>query len=501
MPAMPTPAQVADEILRRAALVSNTDQQLGGPLATTKAVSSTPNTNYAHGVGGLFADPALERDIYSAIVAAPFSGLQHVLPVRGTTVEMPLFGIITGVTDTAGSEPNGVCDDPPTTGLVKLCEHSFVLGRFARQTPVVDISHGQRLQNRGEHTDFQIFGGPAAARGGLLGFGPSSLGIDMGAAANTEVGKIMLAYVVAFARDFARKLYTGNPSTGNTAGGGYKEFWGLNSLINTGYRDAVTGQACPRADSIVRSFGNVQVRNSPSSIVDMITATYFELVQTAAMMNLAPVEWVISMPLSLFYEITRIWPCSYLTDGCVLPNGVLSGVDSANQVRMRDEMRGDLQRRQGQFLWIMGTKVPVVLDDSITETRVNGDIYSATVYFVPLTVLGGQPVTYLEYMDYNRIGVADSIRAFAPDGFFRITDNGRFLMVVKAPNNLCVQIYGLTEPRLIMLTPFLAARIDQVAYSHMPNVPSGFSDQPSYFKNGGRTNYVGFGPSYYSPTS
>lgn len=475
-------------------------QQQNPQDAAFKAVSGTPNTNYAHGVGGLFSDPALERDIYSAIIAAPFSGLQHALPVRGTTVENPLDGIITGVTDTTGSEPNGVCDDPPTAGLVKLCEHAFVLGRFSRQTPVYDISRGTRFANRGEHRDFQIFGGPASASGNMGGFAPQSLPLELRNAANTEVGKIMLAYVVAWARDFARKIYTGNPATGNTAGGGHKEFYGLNILINTGYRDAVTGTACPAADSIVRNY-NAQVRANPSGIVEAVTSTYFELMTKAAMANLAPVEWVLTMPLSLFYELTRIWPCSYLTDGCTLTTNQTAFVDTGDQVRMRDEMRGDLNKREGQFLWILGRKVPVVLDDAIPLAGGANGIYTASMYFVPLTVLGGQPVTYLEYMDYNAIGVEDGIRAMAPTGFFRITDNGRFLMVVKAPNNLCVQIYGLTEPRLKLLTPYLAARIDNIGFAVLPNMASGFPDQPSFFRDGGRTNYIGFGPSYFSPTA
>ncbi len=476
--------------------------ELADLAAKYKAAGTTPNTNYGHGTGGLFSNPALERDIYSAIIAAPYSGLQYYLPVRGTNITDPLDSIITGVTDTSGSEPTNICDDPPTSGLVKLCEHTYVLGRMSRQTPVYDISRGTRLANRGEHTDFQIFGAPNHVGGGPGMFAPT-LGIDMGAAANTEVGKIMLAYTVAWARDFARKIYTGNPATGNTAGGGYKEFYGLDILINTGYRDAVTGTACPAADSIIRSFGNVNVTTSPTNIVAAVTSTYFELLTKAATTNLMPVDWVLAMPLSLFYEITRVWPCSYLTDGCVLSGNNTNFVNSGDQIKMRDEMRGDLATRSGQFLWVMGRKLPVILDDSITETRVGGDIFSAPIYFVPLTVLGGQPVTFIEYLNYNSIGVDKGIAAFSPQGFFRITDNGRFLMAMKAPSNWCVQILGLTEPRIKVQTPYLAARITGVGYSHLPNVPSGFPDQTSYYRDGGSVNYTGYpwGPSFFTPTS
>jgi hypothetical protein len=116
-------------------------------------------------------------------------------------------------------------------------------------------------------------------------------------------------------------------------------------------------------------------------------------------------------------------------------------------------------------------------------------------------VLGGQPVTFLEYIDYNAIGVPQDAAKFAPDGTFQTTDNGRFLLVKKPPTNLCVQLAAYTEPRLKLLTPYLAARIDNVRYNRLPNLRSGFPDQSDYFANGGSTSGAGNAPSYYSPTA
>jgi hypothetical protein len=93
-----------------------------------KAVSSTPTSVYGHGPNGLFSYPGLSRPLFSAMVL-PHLGLQSMLPVRWSNDMNPLYGIFTGVTATTGSEPTGVCDDPPTAGLSKLCQHSFVYGR------------------------------------------------------------------------------------------------------------------------------------------------------------------------------------------------------------------------------------------------------------------------------------------------------------------------------------------------------------------------------------
>ena len=467
-------------------------------LTSLKAAGSTPGGNYGHGPGGLFANPALERPLYSAVVATPFSGLQYALPVRGTTVTDALDGIITGVTDTSGSEPNGPCDDPPTTGLMKLCQHSFPLGRFSRQTPVFDVSYGNRLESRGEHRDFVYLGDPFKAGNPFVPGFPLATGDQ---ALNDNDAKVIFAWMIGWARDFAQLIYTGNPAN-NTAGRGYKEFWGLNRLINTGYQDAETGQNCPAADSIVRSFFNINVRSNSASIVTTLLQTYFVLQSNAARMGLAPATWAITMNESLFYELTAIWPCAYLTDGCTL-TGAASGarvnVDAGDQIRMRDEMRADLRSRTGQHLKMFGQDVPVIIDESITETGLGGGQFSSTIYFVPLTVLGGQPVTYMEYMDYNAINTPEIAKKWAGDGDYTVSDNGRFLLHKKPPTNFCVQVLGLTEPRLKLLTPFLAARVQSVAYNRLPDLRSGFPDDP-YFVNGGVTNRNQFAPSWFPPT-
>ena len=73
---------------------------------------------------------------------------------------------------------------------------------------------------------------------------PTLTGSNPAQIAQNEFAKAMFEFAVGWKRDFARLLYTGTP-TNNTAGGGYKEFWGFDALINTGYRDAETGTACP----------------------------------------------------------------------------------------------------------------------------------------------------------------------------------------------------------------------------------------------------------------
>src|SRR3990167_8874965 len=140
---------------------TETDSILGmqaGPRY--KAVpSSTPTTTYGHGNGGLFSYPGMERPIFSAMVL-PALGLQSLLPVRPNNTDNPVYGIFTGVTATTGSEPGGVCDDPPVAGLSKLCMHSFVWGRQSRQSRVFDLDRFGRITNRSDFRDLQFMGNP-----------------------------------------------------------------------------------------------------------------------------------------------------------------------------------------------------------------------------------------------------------------------------------------------------------------------------------------------------
>lgn len=473
-----------------------------------KAVSSTPTTVYGHGVtgpqpggvAGLFSYPGLEPDILNAMIM-PRLGLLDFLPSRTSIYDNPLYGIMTGVTASTGSEPTGVCDDPPVAGLMKLCTHAFVWGRISRMTRVIDIDRAGRFINRSDFNDLNLIGNPLVGNPRVPQV-PGNGSPDQ--AVRSEVAKVMFELAVSFGRDFAGLLYTGNP-TNNTSGGGYKEPYGLDILINDGYRDAETGVACPAADSIVQSFGNLAVESNAGSLVSLITSIFRNLKYNSSHMGLDPVRWVLSMPWSLFYQITEVWPCAYSTYRCTTIGENNRGViDIMAQNQMRDDMRGDLYTGTGQYLLIDGQKVPVILDDGIAETVGAGASFTSSIYFVPLTVLGNRPVTFLEYVNYDGpMGAMEMARALAPQGSYYTTNSGRFLWHAKPPTNFCVQSLAKTEWRVVLETPQIAAVINNVVYAPAgAGQHRGFNpSNTSYYVNGGGTDRNGRGPSYFSPTS
>ena len=475
------------------------DKLLARASTTSKAVGSTPTAQIGHGPGGLFSAPGMSRPVFSALLL-PSMGLLSRLPVLPSNDTNPLYGIMTGVTATTGSNPVGVCDDPPYAGLMKLCEHQFVFGRLSRMTRVIDLDTSGKRFNRGDFTDLQLMNNPFGVNGVALS--PNMPGFDPKSAVFSEIQKNLFEFGTAWARDFAATLYTGNP-TNNTAGGGYKEWYGLDILINTGYKDAETGTVCPAADSIVRSFANAEVKTNGASLVRTITNIYRNLMFIASRAGLNPCTWTITMPWSLFYEITEVWPCAYMTYRCQSTSTVDATqpgiVNGEALVAMRDKMRGDIFSRVGQYLLIDGQQVPVTIDDGIAETQVAGSSFRAAMYFVPLTVLGGTPVTYWEYFNYDGPnGPLEMAKVFAPGDSYFTSDGGRFLWHKKPPTNFCVQMLAKTEPRIILLTPMIAARLTGIQYTPLAHERQS-DPAASYYVNGGKTGRDYYGPSYYAP--
>ena len=464
--------------------------------------SSTPSAQYGHGYGGIFSYPGLSKPVFNALML-PKVGLQDRLPVRYSNESTPLYGIFTGVTATTGSEPTGPCDDPPVTGMSKLCTHSFVWGRQSRQTKVFEIDRVGLVVNRGEFTDLSFMGN--SFNGIFGGNAPSVPGMSgMNSVLNTELGKALFEMAVAWSRDFAQELYTGNP-TNNTAGGGRKYFYGLDLLINTGYRDAETGVACPAADSIVKDMGSLEVTTNCTTYVAWITNIYRRLRYISSHAGLNPVKWVITMPWGLFYELSDCWPCAYNTYRCGVQDTTLidpvPNLDSAAMVLQRDAMRGNMDTMTGQYLLIDGEKVEVVIDEAITETALAGSSYRSNIYFVPMTVLGGSPVTFMEHINYDMPnGAMDFANAFAPGDSYFTSDGGRFLWHKKPPTNFCVQMLAKTEPRVLLLTPHIAARMSNVKWTPLDHERDWETDGSFYVDGGGYKRDI-YGPSYYSPTA
>lgn len=423
---------------------------------------------YVHGPGGLFGVRGLERDVISTHTQITGS-LGESIPIVASADQSPLFPYITGFVRSDTQEKNGVCDDPEEAGQFMTCILTTQFGRKEFKTPQMEVNRIGQTINRGEFTDLNLVNSPLvnSMRGLMAGFfGLQKQGAIL---AGNEVASRMVAMAVAFQRWYCPTVYTGNPSN-NKAGGGYKEFPGLDLLISTTKIDALTGTACPSLRSDVKSFGYRQISNTNDPDLYRTLSTMMYILESKArQQNLAPVEFAIVMRPQLFWEISRYWPSQYNTDGTGTAFAAFDSLYRTN-IEMRDAMRN------GNYLLINSKQYRVILDDCIMEENqsVNGAIpiggFASDIYIVPLTARGGTLRTlYWEYYDYRN----DVLPQMSGLPMWYWSDNGAFLWSMKAPDNWCFEVIAKTEPRLILRTPQLAGRLTDVVY-----VPLQHTDDP-----------------------
>lgn len=461
----------------------------GVPTQAYRATSSTPSSPYYSGPNSLFGALGLEREVISTRMQ-PF-GLADKLPVSMTRVMWPQFAYFTGFSASVGAEPTGVCDDPPTAGSGATCIQTAQFGRFSRQTRVIDITRLNQQINRAEMTDLSLFNGPLVSGLGaptVPGSTPGDFNIY------NEAYMRMVEVGSEFQQWFGRQIYEGNPSN-NTGGNGYREFPGLDTLISTGHIDANTSVVCPNLDSSIINFnyGNVSLSTpAMTNFINGLTALMRYMRTKAAGQQMGDVNWALVMRPGLFYELTAAWPCNYATYRCAGNSGALGAnvavnVDGMDMATMRDNMRN------GSYLVIDGTQIQVIQDNLIredtntTNSSVSNGSFASDVYLLPMSVRG-RAVLYWELFDHDK-GVADISALGGAGGTYYWTDGGRYLWHLKPPTNWCIQVMGLVQPRIILRTPHLAARITNVQYQTFMHEPDVLASDPYHVTGGNPSGY------------
>jgi len=458
---------------------------------TIQKATGAPVGPYVHGPGGLFGVRGLSQDIISTHTQITGS-LGEMIPIQSSIDTDPLFPYITGFLRSDQQEKDAVCDPAEEAAPFKTCIQTTIFGRKEFKTRELELNRlGQRI-NRGEFLDLRLVNSPLVNQmGGLM---RAYLGLSDQAAglAGNDIVMRMVEVGVAFQRWICPNVYTGNPANSSN-GGGYKEFMGLDILIGTTKVDAITGQTCPSLYSDIKDFGYRDVSSTVDpTIVRTITTMYRILTRKAVQQNMAPLDLRIVMREPLFYELTRVWPCQYNTDGCGTADSTTQEVNMNDAVRFRDDMRNNM------YLLIDGRKVPVIIDDCIMEeTTADNDTiplggYSSDIYFVPFAARGGTIRTlYWEYFDYST-SVLPKMPNRLPDFW---SDGGVFLWTYDT-HQWCLDYTAKMEPRLILRTPQFAGRLQNVVYTPLQHGDDALPSQ-AYWKDGGVTSGYPF-PSPYS---
>lgn len=458
-----------------------------GISAGTWATAIDTRTDpYLHGPGGLFGVLGLEQDVISTRIVP--RGIAGRLPVFEANTQWPLYPYFMGVG--AADEPDdaqGTCDDPPGVGNATTCRQTTQWGRFGYETDPIDLTQVNRRINRGEFMDLRLVNDPIGDPL-LASVTPDSSEGSLDAYLNDEMVHGMVNVGIAYQNLFVRKVYTGHPSNNNT-GGGYREFFGLDYLISAGKRDAITQARCPGLDSLLLDYGDAEMTaNAGQDFITRMIWMYRILKDRAEGQRLNPVSLAITMRKAAFWEATAVWPCAMAQFRCggTLIDGVALNLSVDNQLQMQLDMR------QGNYLWIDGDRVPVILDDGIVETDLGSGCFSSPVYFVPLTYLGNRAATYWEFFDY-RPAVRMAQEGGYTDDFW--TDNGRFLWTKKTPKLFCIQLVSTVEPRVVLRVPQLAGKLSRVKYCPFMHESSAMPGEPGFYNQGVTANAV---PTYYT---
>jgi len=456
------------------ALVAALQQQndyLGAFLKDKGMVTKTPanfqTATPLHGLGGIFGQPGMERDVITAHIRP--HGIGSVLPRFPSVSEDPTFASLTGYTDVVGSEPDNACEDAPS-GYVKSCFLTARFGMIRRDTQTIEMDKVMLQINRGDTRDLMLRGQVL----GLQGMNPSGLNQQQ------ILNVITMSEMVQAAVNVERVLNTGIWQSTVAGNWGWP---GLDAQIATGQVDANTNTACPALDSDVKEFSYNDVCGTTLDIVEYMSMLEYYLNYNAEAMGLAPVKWVIAMRPQLWEELSACWPCKYGTNRCLTANigeSVVS-IDGRENIRERDAMRS------GMYLDINGRRYDVVTDTGIYEhnninnANLAAGQYASSIYFVPMTIQGNFPVTYMEYVDYRQAQPDASLLQGKAD--FWWTDQGMFSWAIE-DTKWCYKLSLKIEPRVVLRTPQLAGRIDHVRYSPLQHLREPDPDSP-YFANGG----------------
>lgn len=448
-----------------------------------KALSGAAQGPYSHGPGGLFGVRGLSRGIISTLTQITGS-IGARIPVKSSgpyAEQNPLFAYITGVNRSDTQEKNAICDDPEEAGNFLTCLQTTFWGRKEFKSRELVVTELNNTINRGEFMDLVLENQPLINQmGGLMRDFAGVSGAGNALLAGKEIVLRMAEMGYAFQRWFCATTFTGNPSN-SKAGGGYREFMGLDMLIGTNKIDAMTGQACTGLYSDVKSFGYRQIDSTTDPDIQRVLSTMMYILETRAIQNnLDPVKFVIGMRSQLFWELTRVWPLLYYSDKAGLS---AAGLDNLylEMIRMRDAMR------EGRYLIINGRQYEVWLDDCILEenksvvSSLPTSGFASDIYILPVTAMGGQLDTlYWQYKDFNETVMPQLNRLPA----YWWSDGGQFLWTMSPPQNWCMDVKAVTIPRMILRTPQLAGRLTDVVYVPLQHTNDPLPSQ-YYHVNGG----------------
>jgi hypothetical protein len=459
---------------------------------------------YLHGQNGIFNRRDRSNPVFSAMMT-PNMGVADSLPVingmaaldggsafggEDAVFESLITGMTAGDLDDFANQPTAPCEDGPTGGLLKFCSMVNTFGNYKMSTRELEIDRAGRVADRVDAFAVQVAN---QFPQGL--FAVPSDTPTLANAVNNELAMRIWEMVTSFQRMFAPRVFTGSPVNND---GEARDIVGLDIHINSGNKIDSTFQAiCTAANSDVKDFQS----NIIGSLTGRNIMQYIEMADAFVMFKarkqgLGTPTYEIAMRPELWQELSEIIPVQKYEKIIAVINRVTNGramLDASGAFDERNAIRASM------LIPVNGRFLPVVLDDTIPETsigKVNGTpAYTSTIYGIPLTVLGGVPVTFWQTFNHAN-GNEMAIQARAA-GLTWVTDGGLFRWFSDFSKG-CLKLNAKFTPRLRMRTPQIAWRINNVGYAPLQHFDS-WDPNSVYHTDGGVS--VGQEQKYYSAWS
>jgi hypothetical protein len=457
---------------------------------------------YLHGAFGLLNVPGTDGRVLSAMQIPVTGALENLPVVKGSRASGGLFGgemlaytnVLTGVTSGPADEflnqPTESCAVGPYGGLLKMCTWANEFGRFRFSIKEIDI------WKVGQHVDLadmpmRVLNNPAQ---GNIPFVPSGMPALTQALAG-ELPSRLFETLVSSVRMLHRRIWIGDSA--NTVGE-RRDFTGFDIQINVGtHFDKDARTVCTAANSDVKNF-NYRLISSPNpSIVEYVENADRVVMWKARQQGLTPYDYDVYMRPDAWTVISEVWPLrqyQLFVQQMAAINAMIGTAGGVIQVSAGDLMELKQAFRDAMQLPINGKAHRVILDEGITEETPNTTPnlqpgqWASGIYGIPRTVMGALPATVLEIYDHDNAPermVANIVSAQQGSGPTWTTDAGFFRWQSDYKNG-CFQMGYEFSPRLHVLTPQLAWRIDHCAYAPLQHLSSAMPDS-DYFADGGKT--------------
>ena len=449
--------------------------------AAKATMPNNPSYNMVHGDGSMFGAVQVSIDPEVISTMMHWRGVAELLPRNPVRTLEDFLPFITGVEPTSSTEPTTECGDC-ISGESESCIQHFPTAKVCRETKAMTMQKAIERLNRGD-IDLNLLNDQL---GSDSPWHPGSSFTTSG-----QIMQVATAWALLFElpplfmHALSPMVYSGNPTNNN--GNAYREFRGLELLVNTGFVDAFANVACAGLDSDLKdlNYANIKTAVSPSFVETLEMAHYY-VRNNARGQRLDPVTWVVAMRPELWQIASSLMPYQ-----SILATMMNATVPTEYEVVINGQSLVDERNaiRQGMTINLNGENVRVVVDDGIPESNNANDAncdageYASDVYLLPLRYLGGRPAMRIDYKDYRFMSGEIAATNDLVGGFYQPSPDGRFSYSL-VRDGRCFKIQAETEPRIILKTPQLAARIQNVKYVPLQHLREPNPDGSYFFKGG-----------------